>query len=101
MHTHTADKSYHAAHTARGHVVHYTSAMSFILSHGHFATITKDGLLAMSTVGDMSVTDDKWYAQRTAYCGTEDDRWLEVPMVFQVDEDGMVSSREVRVWLGY
>jgi len=29
------------------------------------------------------------------------DTYSECPMVFEVDDDGMVGSREVREWLGY
>lgn len=75
------------------HRTHYTTAMAFIEAHGHFAAITRDGLLAMSRVFGMKDTG----IQGANY----DDVVCEEPMVFEVDEDGMVSSREVRVWLGY
>lgn len=83
--------------TARHHVhmTHYVKAMGFIQAHGHFAAITRDGLLALSDVC-RCVPDDGFTAH-----GADDDRWLEVPKLFEVDEDGMVSSREVRQWLGY
>lgn len=78
-----------AAHSGTaGHRTHYTKAMAFIASHGWFAAITKDGLLALSACNDGKEHE-------------ADDMWHEEPMLFDVDSEGYVSSREVRNWLGY
>lgn len=69
------------------HTVPYTRAMAFIASHGHFAAITKDGLLALSEVHDSKAP--------------EGDAWHEEPQLFPVDAEGRVSSKAVRDWLGY
>lgn len=80
-------------HTAMStHMSHYTRAMMFIQSHGHFAAITKDGLLALSEVRNAPGLDVAF---------VEGDVFYEEPHLFEVDQDGMVSSREVREWLGY
>lgn len=71
-----------------GHRTHYTKAVAFIASHGWFAAITKDGLLALSACNDGKDHE-------------ADDMWHEEPMLFDVDSEGYVSSREVRNWLGY
>lgn len=81
-----------AIHGAHTHRTHYTNAMSFIQSHGHFAALTRDGLLTMSL---------EWADQMPMWMADPTDDKVETPMVFQVDEEGMVSSREVREWLGY
>jgi hypothetical protein len=87
---HTAKLSVHTAGTASPkHMTHYTVAMAFIQAHGHFAALTKDGLLAMSTVHSDGIIRD------------EGDYLYALPVVFEVDEDGMVPSRDVREWLGY
>jgi hypothetical protein len=77
------------------HMTHYTVAMAFIQAHGHFAALTKDGLLAMAHT--FVATD--YHADLVAEL--DDDIAIELPMVFEVDEDGMVPSRLVREWLGY
>jgi hypothetical protein len=88
---HTAKLSVHTAGTASPkHMTHYTVAMAFIQAHGHFAALTKDGLLALSQCFETEHADP-----------SSDDRWTQLPMVFEVDEDGMVPSRDVREWLGY
>ncbi|MDG4856440.1 hypothetical protein [Mesorhizobium sp. WSM4982] len=81
------------------HRTHYLAAMAFIQSHGHFAAITKDGLLALSWEGNSRTTDGYWDSDTLALHGA--DCWYEAPMLFEVDEDGMVASRDVREWLGY
>lgn len=88
-----------AGHGAHTHRTHYTKAMSFIQSHGHFAAITKDGLLALSWEG-YAITPMGELGDDGIDGGTVDG-WYEAPMVFEVDADGMVVSREVREWLGY
>jgi hypothetical protein len=90
---HTAKLSVHTKHRT-----HYTAAMAFIQAHGHFAAITKDGLLALSEV---SKGPQGAYEFDTGWQPEIDDRWFQEPKVFEVDEDGMVVSREVREWLGY
>lgn len=85
--------SVHGAHT---HRTHYTKAMAFIQSHhGHFAALTRDGLLVMSGCMWQQDGGDVFSAAGS------DDRYFEEPHLFEVDHDGMVSSREVREWLGY
>ncbi|RWP84721.1 MAG: hypothetical protein EOR11_19875 [Mesorhizobium sp.] len=81
-----------AIHGAHTHRTHYTKAMSFIAAHGHFAALTRDGLLTMSL---------EWADEMPMAMPDATDFKVEVPMVFEVDGDGMVSSREVREWLGY
>jgi hypothetical protein len=73
------------------HQVHYTKAIAFIQYHGHFAAITKDGLLAMATVWSPS------FGKGIA----DEDHVVEVPMVFETSELGFVDSAKVREWLGY
>lgn len=77
---------------AAPHMTHYTKAMAFIQAHGHFAAITKDGLLALGTV---------WQAEMPIAMTDPTDDKVELPKVFEVDEAGMVPSRDVREWLGY
>jgi len=86
---HTSKLSVHTKHTT-----HYTAAMAFIQAHGHFAAITKDGLLALSECAYTVL-------KHTDAAEHEDDMWFQEPKLFEVDEDGMVVSRDVRVWLGY
>lgn len=83
----TANLSVHTKHTT-----HYTVAMSLIQAHGHFAALTRDGLLCMSL---------EWADEMPIAMPDATDFKVEVPMVFEVDEDGMVVSRDVRIWLGY
>lgn len=64
------------------------SAVAFILDHGHFATVTPDGVLAHSICGIRAPE-------------REDDEWFEEPTVFEIDENGGVSTNAVRSWLGY
>lgn len=93
MHTHHAMTALFGPRSqAAPHNTHYIQAMTFIQSHGHFAAITKDGLLCMS----LEWVDEMPFAMPDAT-----DYKVEVPMVFEVDEEGFVSSREVRLWLGY
>lgn len=66
---------------------HYIKALAFIQAHGFFAAITKDGLLGLMECYGSDIPDG--------------DCWYNEPMLFDVDQDGMVSSREVRNWLGY
>jgi hypothetical protein len=77
---------------AAPHRTHYTAAMAFVQSHGHFAAITKDGLLCMSL---------EWADEMPITMTDATDYKVEVPMLFDVDADGFVVSREVRNWLGY
>ena len=69
----------------------YQSAIRFIQSHGHFATLTPDGVLAQ-TQCRMMLTDEAFKA---------DDVWFDENTVFPVDHDGNVKPRDVRAWLGY
>jgi hypothetical protein len=69
------------------HHTHYTKAIECITKHGLFASITLDGLLAIDRQLVADVDNERF--------------WLEVPMVFPVDEAGMVPSAMVRTWLGY
>lgn len=85
---HTTTYSHTAVPAYVPHRTHYTKAMAFIMSHDHFAAITKDGLLALTWCNDGKEHE-------------ADDMWHQEPMLFEVDDDGMVSSREVREWLGY
>lgn len=68
------------------HRVHYIAAMAFIEAHDKFAAITKDGLLAINGHDNINALDDSYF---------------EAPTLFPVDDDGCVSSRDVRKWLGY
>jgi hypothetical protein len=87
------------ATTVATHRIHYTRAMMFIADHGHFAAITKDGLLALSWEGN--VISPMGEPADDGIGGSTVDAWYEAPMLFEVDEDGMVVSRDVRIWLGY
>ena len=69
----------------------YQSAIRFIQSHGHFATLTPDGVLARS--------EAVFVASPTFTAG--DDNYMEELTVFPVDHDGNVKPRDVRAWLGY
>lgn len=71
------------------HCTHYTRAIDFIQRHGHFAAITKDGLLAMGEVVNYANDIDP------------SDSIVAMPEVFEVDDNGMVASADVRKWLGY
>ena len=70
----------------------YQSAIRFIQSHGHFATLTPDGVLAQAecyklvSAAQLAVNDDVFFTENT---------------VFPVDHDGNVKPRDVRAWLGY
>jgi hypothetical protein len=79
------------------HMTHYTVAMAFIQAHGHFAALTKDGLLALSEVRSSPM--GRGFGVSLAFC--DGDEWFQEPKLFDVDEDGMVPSRDVREWLGY
>jgi Ca2+-binding EF-hand superfamily protein len=68
------------------HINNYQSAIKFIQSHGHFATLTPDGVLARS---------------EAVYTDGREDRLVEELEVFPVDHDGNVKAHDVRVWLGY
>jgi hypothetical protein len=80
------------------HRVTYCQAIRIIQDHGHFAAITKDGLLALSEVvappHGVNVFDCHVSAELA-------DRVFLEPMLFEVDADGMVPSKPVRMWLGY
>lgn len=93
MHTAHRSPNGHTYQAAQPHVhlAHYTKAIAFIQHHGHFAAITKDGLLAMSDCG----------SPRDCPGEADGDVWYEEPTVFEVDIDGMVPSAMVRQWLGY
>lgn len=76
------------------HTVPADKAIAYIKSHGHFATITKEGILATSWEG---TSED---------CGAlmadnPHDVWWEAMQVFPLDDDGRASSRAIRNWLGY
>lgn len=64
----------------------YQHAIKFIQSHGHFATLTPDGVLARS---------------EAVYADGREDKLVEELEVFPVDHDGNVKARDVRNWLGY
>jgi len=68
------------------------STIRFIEDHGHFATATAEGILAISWEGGA--------AYAAALDIEEGDEWCEAPMVFPI-VDGNVSTRAVRDWLGY
>jgi hypothetical protein len=68
------------------HINNYQSAIKFIQSHGHFATLTPDGVLARS---------------EAVYTDGREDRLVEELEVFPVDHDGNVKAHDIRVWLGY
>ena len=71
----------------------YQHAIKFIQSHGHFATLTADGVLARSEAvfGDNVMK----------YMPDDNDNFMEELMVFPVDHEGNVKARDVRNWLGY
>ncbi len=72
------------------HMVPYDKAMQHIEDHGHRAFLTHDGLLALS--------GGVWSSGPGA---SEGDTLFDEPCVFEVTSGGMVSSRAVRLWLGY
>ncbi|RWI46834.1 MAG: hypothetical protein EOQ93_29340 [Mesorhizobium sp.] len=96
----TANISVHTKHRTP-----YVVAIAFIQAHGHFAAITKDGLLAMSVYKLPEPELETWLGTKvfhvTEECNSFSDCWAELPTVFEVDSDGMVCSRDVREWLGY
>lgn len=74
------------------HTVTADKAIAYIKSHGHFATITKEGILATSWEGSYTVPDTKH---------PDGDHWVEAMYVFPLDDDGRASSRAICAWLGY
>lgn len=68
------------------HINNYQSAIRFIQSHGHFATLTPDGVLARS---------------EAVYTDGREDKLIEELEVFPMDDNGNVKARDVRIWLGY
>lgn len=64
----------------------YQNAIKFIQSHGHFAILTPEGVLARS---------------EAVYTDGREDKLIEELEVFPVDHNGNVRARDVRVWLGY
>lgn len=68
------------------HTVPCEKAISYIKSHGAFATLTRDGILAIT---------------EAVYTDGREDRLVEDMEVFPLDDDGRASSRAIRSWLGY
>lgn len=77
-----------------GQMLEVSKAATYIMQHSHFATVTPDGLLAVSGA--------VWSVETAAAKGIPaDDRFTEETEVFPVTEAGYTDFTAIRAWLGY